>query len=160
MTEPYRRSVIAGGLTLIGGAISVVGPGKGADADSNGGDVDVGGASDDEQTDEAGDEIGRDETDTAPPALELSVSVPESVSGPEGRAEFLITVLNCGGKTRSTPISLEVGRVQDELEAPSLAPGESVDTYASYAGRCLESGVLEWSVAVGTACERGTLSVT
>ncbi|MDG5818470.1 hypothetical protein [Natronococcus sp. A-GB7] len=176
MIEPYRRSVIAGGFALVAGsAISAVGTGDedaddGADADSNDNGTDAEGADEEGRVDESGDELegsdeesGRESVDdpaTAAPALELSVSLPGSIPAPKGRAEFLITVGNRGEETVSTPIALEVGCVEDELETPTLAPGESADAYASYAGTRLGRGTHEWSVAVGAACERGTLSVT
>ncbi|ELY56755.1 hypothetical protein C491_12150 [Natronococcus amylolyticus DSM 10524] len=150
--------MIAGGFALVAGdAITAVGTGDeavgdGADTNSNESGPDAEG-SDEESAHEA-----VDNPDTAAPTLELSVSPPESVATSEGRAEFLITVANCGEETRSVPIALEVGCVEDELETPSLAPGERTDAYASYTD--LDSGALEWSVAVGTVCERGTLTVT
>ncbi|WP_394739498.1 hypothetical protein [Natronococcus roseus] len=180
MTDPCRRSVIVGGLAVIaGGAITAVGTGDegvgdGADANPNDSEPDAEGSDEEDWTDESGNEAdgkadleGSDEEsardavddpDTAAPTLELSVSSPESVAASDGRAEFLITVANCGEETRSVLIALEVGCVEDELETPSLAPGEHTDAYASYTD--LDSGALEWSVAVGTVCERGTLSVT
>lgn len=184
MIGPSRRSVIAGALASIAGsAVASVGAGDessgertGADPDgirtnSNGstddgrlddpatevGDEAALDGSDDESTGETGGEL--DGGDATPP-LELSVSVPETVPVPEGRAELLITVANCGEETRSTPIAIEVGCVEDDLETPTLAPGESAETYASYAGTRLGRGTHEWTVAVGAACERGTLSVT
>jgi hypothetical protein len=181
MIEPYRRSVIAGGFVLVAGsAITAVGTGDegaddGADADSNDNGTDAEGVDEEGWVDESGDEPdgeaeleGSDEESaresvddpaTAAPAFELSVSLPASIPAPKGRAEFLITVGNRGEETVSTPIALEVGCVEDELETPTLAPGESADAYASYAGTRLGRGTHEWSVTVGAACERGTLSV-
>ena len=176
MIDHRRRSVIAGGFALVaGGAITAVGTGDeavgdGTDMNSNESGPDAEGSDEAGRSDEPDGEAdleGSDEEsareavndpDTAASALELSVSPSESVTTPEGRAEFLITVANCGEETRSVPIALEVGCVEDELETPSLAPGERTDAYASYTD--LDSGALEWSVAVGTVCERGTLSVT
>ncbi|MDG5760994.1 hypothetical protein QA600_16805 [Natronococcus sp. A-GB1] len=168
--------MITGGFALVAGdAITAVGTGDeavgdGADMNSNESGPDAeepdeagrsdepGGEADLEGSDEESARDALDDPDTAAPTLELSVSPPESVAASDGRAEFLITVANCGEETRSVPIALEVGCVEDELETPSLAPGEHTDAYASYTD--LDSGALEWSVAVGPVCERGTLTVT
>lgn len=157
MTDLSRRTAIVGGLALAtDGAFAAAGTDETTAAEDDGVASGTDGERETTARFEAEDGPG---PATAGAALELSVSAPESVSATDRRAEFLLTVRNCGDETVSVPIVLEIARLVDELETMELAPGEDADAYATYAGERLEAGDCEWTVAAGERREHGTLSV-
>ncbi|AGB37718.1 hypothetical protein [Natronococcus occultus] len=163
MTALHRRTAIVGGLTLLGGgSVAAIGPNEDDGTEATTAERDDGTTTrigSEEETSVRSDAEDGADSAAARSTLELSVSAPESVSATDGRAEFLLTVRNCGDEAVSVSLALEIGGVTDEFEPLELAPSEDADAYASYAGDSLGAGDHEWTVDVGDRRECGTLSV-